>query len=264
MVKLKELTWKDLFGYHKLDSEELEKFVENGFHIVSCDASYKGGVGTCSIQVRNGGKENVMKNFSFTASGPNEAEIKSIFYAIREVKNLKSVKKSLFVNDNYYAVSLVSGNFKPKQNNIIKSIEKVNLELSKLNIPYEFALVRGKVNRKVDKGARKYFNKKEKEIALNIQKRIDKVRKRISAGKYLKCIKTSETEFLVSSSTNSSYVVNLEDLYCTCPAWEKKWKNKGSLIIALRALPCKHMCRVADFSGLDVFEIFRKQIFRRR
>jgi len=265
MVKLNELTWKDILGYHKPSVEELKEFVNQGFHIISCDASYKDGVGTCSIQIKNGGKDNTIKNKSFTAIGPNEAEMKSLLHGIREAKNCKSIKKALFTNDNLQAVSFVVGSYKPRQENIKKAVAKVKRELENLSFPFEFALVRSKVNKKVDKSAKKYLTKREAEIKSNIEKRIKKVNEIIERSKTLNCIKTSEGEFIVlSSNSNSEYVVNLENLYCTCPYWKNNWSNKEAHTIFSRALPCKHMCKVAELNEQNIFEIFKSQIFRRR
>jgi len=265
MVKLNELTWKELLGYHMLNAAELEEFILQGFHIISCDASYREKVGTCSIQIRNEGKENTIKDKSFVAIGPNEAEIKSILHGIREAQKCKSIKKALFTNDNRQAVNFVTGGYTPKQDNIKKSVEKVKLELSKLSFPYEFALVRSKVNRKVDNSAKKHLTKMEAKIKLKIEKRINEVHETINRSNELNCIKTSECEFVVSSSNlDSNYTVNLESPYCTCPNWEKRWGNKGRGTIFSRALPCKHMCKASEFSGQDIFQIFRNQIFNRK
>lgn len=265
MVRLDVLTWKDLLGYHRPDAEELEKFVQKGFHIISCDASYRNGAGTCSIQIKNGGKENTMKNNSFTAIGPNEAEMKSILHGIREAQKCKSIKKALFTNDNLQAVSLVTGSYTPRQENIKRAMDKITVELAKLNMPYEFALVRSKVNRKVDKGAKKHLTKREAEIKANIEKRIKKVHEIIERCKELKCIKTTDKGFLVySSNSDSEYTVDIENLCCTCPYWKNNWSDKSAGAIWSRALPCKHMCKAAEFGGLDIFEIFKGQIFRRK
>lgn len=266
MSDINELTLKDILGYHKADTiEKLDEFIKDGFHIISCDASYKDKAGTCSVQIRNGGKENKIKNKSFVAVGPNEAEILSILHGIREAKNIKSIKRAIFANDNLQAVSFVVGGYNPQQENIKKAVAKVKAELENLGFPYEFALVRSKVNRKVDKSAKKHLTKREAEIKSNIEKRIKKVNEIKGRSKILKCIKTSEEEFIVlSSNSNSEYVVNLENLYCTCPNWKNKWGNKEAHTIFSRALPCKHMCKAAELNGQDIFAIFKSQIFRRR
>ena len=266
MIKLNELTWKEILGYHKANTiEELNEFIKRGFHIVECDASYKDKAGTCSIRIRNGGKENKTKNKKFVAVGPNEAEIISILHGIREAKNIKSIQKAIFANDNLQAVSLVVGGYNPQQENIKKAVGKVKIELAKLDFPYEFALVRSKVNRKVDKSAKKHLIKREAEIKSNIEKRIKKVQRAKERCKGLKCIKTSKDKFLVySSNSDSEYIVDIENLYCTCPSWKNNWGNKEAHTIFSRALPCKHMCRAAELDGQDIFEIFKSQIFRRR
>jgi len=264
MVKLNELTWKDFFGYHKPDEEELNNFIKEGYHIVSCDASYKNGIGTCSIQIRNGGKENTIKNKSFNAIGPNESEIRSILQGIREAKKCKSIKKALFTNDNLPAISFVTGGYTPKQKNIVSIIEKVKEEIKKLLFPYEFALVRGKVNRRVDKSAKKYLTRREGDIEIKIKKRIDRVNRAIERSKNLGCIKVSESEFVVSSSPNRSYVVNLKELGCTCPFWTNKWGGKEKSTIFSRALPCKHLCKAGETSNQNILDIFHSQIFRRK
>jgi hypothetical protein len=266
MVKLNELTWKDIFGYHKFDThDELNNFVNGEYHIVSCDASYKNCAGTCSIQVTKSKKNKKIKNKKFVAFGPNEAEMLAILHGIREVKNLKSVQKVLFTNDNRQAVSFVAGTYTARQDNIKKVLEKIKKELVSAPFSYEFALVRSKVNKQVDKSAKKYLTKKEEEIKLNIEKRVKKVQEAVERSKNLNCIKTTENEFLVSSSnSDSNYIVNFENLYCTCPNWKNKWGNKETSTIFSRALPCKHMCKVAEYSRKDIFEIFKSQIFRRK
>jgi len=43
---------------------------------------------------------------------------------------------------------------------------------------------------------------------------------------------------------------------------KKKWANKDQYIIKARALPCKHICALAEYLRIDVYELFRKQIER--
>ena len=211
MVQLKSLTWKDIFGYHKFDTlDELNNFVKGEFHVVSCDASYKNCAGACSIQITKGNKENTIKNKKFVAFGPNQAEMLAILHGIREIKACKSVKKVLFTNDNRQSVSFVTGSYTARQDNIKNVLEKIKKELIDAPFSYEFALVRSKVNRKVDNSAKKYLTKREEEIKSNIEKRIKKVQESIKNSKVLNCIKTTEKEFLVpSSNSNSNYIVNL-------------------------------------------------------
>lgn len=264
MVKLDEITWKDILGYYEAkEIAELDRFVKDGFHIVSCDASYRNKIGTCSIQINNGGKENTIKNKSFSAIGPNESEIKAILHGIREAKNNKSIKKALFTNDNYQAINFVIGNLTPSQENIKKCVQKVKKELEGLKIPFEFALVRSKVNKKVDKSAKKHLKKKEEEIEKIIKGRIKKIQEAISRSLDLECKLNINAYLVKSSNSNKWYNVNLNDLHCDCPQWENKWGGKKAQTIFSRALPCKHMCKAANFGKLDIFEIFKGQIFRR-
>jgi hypothetical protein len=265
-TSLKEISWKDILGYYEINKiEELDIFLDQGFHILSCDASYRKQIGTCSIQIRKKGKENTVKDVSFTAIGPVESEIKSILHGIREVQKCKSIKKILLTNDNYCAINLVVGNFNPIKSNIINSVNKVKKELKKLTVPYEVAWVRSKVNRKVDKSAKSYLKKTEEEKEKTIKERIIGIHKSQDRGKDLECNAGGEHVFFVKSSNSDVlYVVDFDKISCTCPSWEKKWGDKEKHTIYSRALPCKHMCKAAEFGELDIFEIFRGQIFRRK
>ncbi|MBU0958511.1 MAG: hypothetical protein KKB31_01070 [Nanoarchaeota archaeon] len=264
-MKLNEMTWKDIFGYHKVDTaEELNPFFEQGYHIVSCDASYRESVGTCSVQIKGKDKEYKVKDKPFSAIGPVESEILSILHGVREVQKNKSAKKVLFTNDNVSAINLVLGNHDRKQNHIIRAVDKVRNELSKLTIPYEFAQVKSKVNKKVDKSAKRKLKSRETVIEKRIRERKDKISKVQERAQNLEC-KQDGTNYLVKSSNSETwYAVNLDILSCSCPYWKNNWSKKPEGAKWTRATPCKHMCRAADFGSQNILEIFRSQVFRRK
>lgn len=162
------------------------------------------------------------------------------------------------------AINFVVGNYKPKQRNIFDAVEKVKNELKEAPFHFEFILVRSKVNRIVDNSAKKYYKKRDAEISARINKRIASVLKLKERGQCLECKNQSNQIFHVkSSSSDIWYTVNLKNLSCTCPYWTSNWSGKNIPTILTRALPCKHMCRATEFGGLNIFDIFRSQIFRR-
>ncbi|MBU0760522.1 MAG: hypothetical protein KJ858_02420, partial [Nanoarchaeota archaeon] len=236
-----ELNWKELFGYHEFtDRKESDAFLKKGFHVVDCDASYKEFVGSCSIQIRSMKKENKIKSRPFTAIGPNESEMMAILHGIREAKKIKGIKKALFTNDNNFAIDVIVGNSRPSRENIKKAASKIKKELSDVCFEYEFARVKGKVNSRVDRHAKKELKKKEIDIDKLIESRIKRVLTAQSKAKNLECKQKTELIYAVKSEDSDKwYDVNLDSLSCSCPYWKNNWSKKPEGAKWTRATPCK-------------------------
>src|SRR3989344_2748242 len=216
-----------IFGhYEEIEhSEDLNKFIEEGFHIIHCDASYEDGIGACSVQIRNSGeKERKIKSRSFSTLGPVEAEMRSVLHGIREAKKTKSIRKALFTNDNYNVINLIVGNHTPRKSHIIKTTNKVKEALGELNFPYNFAWVRSKINKKVDREAKRVLKRKEKAVELRVEKRKEQIIFQIEKSKNLKYEFKEGKHFVKSEKYENWYESNLENLFCSCAFW----KNKSS------------------------------------
>ncbi len=260
-----------IYNYHNIgeDRKQIQEFLDAGFYIVQCDASHhydtKRGSASVGITAPDG-KEYTLKDSTFKSPGPYYAEMKSIVYGLREIQKIKKeIKNTLLLNDNFYAVNFAAGNFTPKKPHIKQVTSEIMTELEKIGFGVQLGLVRSKVNRKVDKSAKKTLKSKEKEIDKRIEKRVQEVLKNIEKGKAFE--NYTIVESIVSlKDPNSDYWFNvIFEPYPACTGywWRQKWEPKGEQIIRARALPCSHMCRAAELLGLNIFDVFRKQIFRR-
>lgn len=271
MIELDEHVHYRIFNYHKIgvDREKIQEFLDAGFYIVQCDAShnYDTNRGSASVGITApNGKEYTPKDFTFKSPGPNYAEMKSIVYGLREIQKIKKeIGNILLLNDNYYAVNFAAGNFNAEKPHIKEVTSEIMAELEKIGFGVQIGLVRSKVNRKVDKSAKKTLKAKEKEIEKRIEKRVQGVLKNIEKGKAFENY-TVNGNLVTLKDLRSDYWFNVSfEPYPSCTGywWRLNWEPKGEKIIRARALPCAHMCRAAELLGLNIFDIFRKQIFRR-
>lgn len=268
VVALKEIEWEKILGYYDIgdDYEQIEKFLDDGWTIVHCDASYKNRWGSCSVQIKKKNREYAIKKYKFRSRGPNHSESKSIVYGLRELQKIKGVKKAIILNDNYYAVNLAVGNFSPRKPHIKRVVGELENEKEKLDCDLHFGKVKSKINKKVDKSAKRVLKKKEAEIKDKIEERINSIKMNIEKSKKLTEYKKIDNNSVEIKSENSEkwYTVHFYPVpSCSCPWWSNNWDKKELKIIKSRALPCKHMCKAAEVLGINIFDIFRKQIFRR-
>ena len=259
--------WEEVLGFQDIgdDVTKLNDFLERDYFIVRCDASYKKGVGSCSIQIEKKDRQYAIKNHTFTSKGPVYSEIKAIVYGLKELGKIKNVKKTLIINDSYYAINFAVGNFKPQKPHIKEIVDKLKEEKNKLNCELEFGWVKSKINRRVDRIAKKTLREKEEEIKNRIDKRINHIKNNIEKAKNLQVYKKIDKTVLVKSEKTEKWYEVKFDPYpsCSCQWWKKNWGNKDIKIIKSRALPCKHMCKAAEILKIDIFEVFKRQIFRR-
>ncbi len=258
-----KVDWYPIFNYYEAKTKkELKPFINQGYTILSCDASYKKRLGACSTLIINNQKKYVIQNKSFIAKGPVESELKSILFGLRRLEKLAISGKILVTNDNYYAINFAAGNFTPKIPYIAKVTKSITKVISQLNQDIKFCLVRSKVNKSVDKAAKQELKIKESNCERKINERI----KRVNAAKDRAInlrYKVLKTHVEVQSDTSGeTYVVTLDPISCSCNYWSRQWANKESKIIKARALPCKHICKAAEAMNRDIFQLFRRPIFR--
>ena len=261
-----------IYNYHRIGKDfiKIQDFLDSGFYVVQCDAShnYNTKRGSASVIIKTpSGKEYKPRNFTFKSIGPVYAEIKSIVYGIREVQKIKmEANKVLVLNDNYYAINFVAGNLTPQKDHIKEVITEVENMLKKRDdLDIQFGLVRSKVNRKADKIAKRTLKTKEMEIDERINRRIRKIKERMKQAEKFKEYKIEGNKVKIKHPSSSFWFEVSFDSYpsCNCHWWKHNWENKGEKIIKARALPCVHMCKAAEVLGVNIFDIFRKQIFRR-
>ncbi|HET55859.1 MAG TPA: hypothetical protein ENN33_11645 [Ignavibacteria bacterium] len=253
------IDWEGSLGYYIIgeDFGRIEDFKERGYAIIRCDASYKGGLGTCSISIETKNKAYKSTEKSFREKGSTRAELKSIYYSLMRLRNL-NFNNVLILNDNQYAVSLVSGFFKPQTTREVCS--KINKELKNSQKNIKFGLVRSKLNRKVDQSAKKQLRKYRKDQLEKYNERVKRVNCMITESQKHSCEKVNGG-FSVITESGRKYLVSFDDLpTCNCYYWRKNWENKAEKIVKSKALPCSHICCAAEFSERDVFEIFEHQI----
>lgn len=259
---------REALGYQYIgkNTERLQEFLDEGFTIVKCDASYKDSVGSSSVSIEKKDKSYKPKHRTFKAQGPVHAELTAILHGIRAVQNIKHTDKVLVVNDNVSAVSLASGGFTPQKSYIKEVVEKIGEVQEEAPAYIAYGWVRSKVTKKVDKAAKRTLRTKEEEINERIEKRIKDVEKKRKKSRALSEYRVLDQSSVRIKSEKSSYwyLVSFDSVpSCSCYWWKHNWGNKDEKIVKARSLPCKHMCKAAEVLGFDIFEIFKRQIFRR-
>ena len=240
--------------------------IPEGIFIIQCDASWKRGISGISVQIKTKEMEYKPQEYSARSRGPVHAEMISVKKALQELRSIKRHKKMVIVyNDNRY-VYLFLKRLLPARRTYIKNVlNDIFSLLKEINCIVDFKHTKSKYNRRVDRRALR--KRKEVEALKNkqIEKRIARVERAIVRGREVKIVQQKDGTFRAMPKKGGfppGYKVSLEPLSCECPYWQKKWANKDQYIIKARALPCKHICALAEYLRIDVYELFRKQIER--
>ncbi len=258
--------WQAFQCFHIGDNAGMiNSFLDLGYSVVHCDASYRDGIGTASIYIENTGRQYAIQKTTFRSKGPVYAEMMAMIHALRRIKQMKTIDRALLVNDNLYSVFLAAGCYTPRKDHIKAAVQNFNDEKAQVLFPVELGWVRSKITKKVDKAAKREMKSKEIEIRDKIEKRKEKVLQTIRKAKALNNFTVEDDSVKIrSEKSNRWYAISFSPIpTCTCAWWRNKWGNKEDFIIKARALPCKHMCKAAEVLEEDIFAIFERQIFRR-
>jgi len=153
---------------------------------------------------------------------------------------------------------------KPRLDYIKEEVLKINALIKRIGCPVEIVPVKTKVNRRVDRRALKERKKEEQRKQQQIKERFEKVEKCIERSKNVLIVKREDGYYAIPKNGGfpPGVKVSLNPLSCECSWWRKNWADKPPEAIYARALPCKHMCALVRHLGLDIYQIFEKQIKR--
>jgi ribonuclease HI len=238
--------------------------IPEGVFILQADAGYKGGITGISIIIRTKDKEYAPKEYSARSKGPVHAELTAIKKGLQSIRVIKKPIESLIVyTDNKYGYKFLTGEWAPDRS----YIENVMRDISSLSDSCDYDItyinVRGRYIKRVDRRSIRKRKSEESKKKVQIQERVMKVDEIFRRSRDIE-IKEINNEYQAISDSDSkkTYSISLKPLSCDCPWWLHKWANKGDGAIKARALPCKHMCALADYLGQDIYAVFRKQIER--
>lgn len=239
--------------------------IPKGFFVVIVDAAFKKGITGTAVVIKTKRKEYAPQTYSARSRGPIHAELISIKKGLQRLRNIKKhVKGAIVYNDNLYANFFLKGIWTPRRKYIKETVENIYDLINELGIKVEFIWIKGKHIRRVDRLAAKERRKEEERKEKQIQERVMKIEERIIRGRSVKICERDNKFFAISEKGDSlhCYEVSLGPPFCECQWWQKRWANKPEYIRKARALPCKHMCALAEYLGVDIFDIFEKQIWR--
>lgn len=257
--------------YHDLQDgkNRIKDFLEKGYYVVKCDASYDYMLkrGSAAVEVQCKERNYKPKKFTFESVGPVHSELRFIWYGFKVLEKIKKpIGEVLILNDNLFAINLVVGNFTPRRSYIRDIVDAIKRRMKEMKFEVEFGLVRSKTVRRVDRLAKKRIKCKGKEINQRINRRINIVRKRIEESKKFTRYRWIDNATIEIKDTASNYWfrVCLSPVpSCTCYWWRRRWGSKSKEIIKARALPCVHMCKAAEILNIDIFRLFQRQIYRK-
>jgi len=233
--------------------------------VVIADAGYKGGVVGICVRLRARGRHYADKVTRARAKGAVHAELIAVKAALQSVRRLRRRFETILVyTDSVYAYNFLKNVWTPRKPYICKVLGDIRDLETRVDGEVEYVQVRSKHIKAVDRRAGKIRKREEKRVADRIAQRKEKVQNCIAEGRKMH-VEVAQGEYRVWPKIGGGppgYRVTLDPPSCECPWWQKKWADKPPYVQKARALPCKHMCAVAEYLGRDIFKIFEKAITR--
>lgn len=237
---------------------------------IECDASYKNGITGISAVISLDSRDYDPIDCAARSKGPVHAELTAVHKALlrlKQVKGNRRIHTLVVYTDCKYASMFLENAWTPKRFYLREILDKIALSLNEINdgrLEMIVCHTKTKHIKRVDRRATK--KRKEEELRQKelVAKRVAKVEEAIVKGRDIQ-VYEKEGQFFAYPKLNGylpGYRVSLEPLSCECPWWGHNWAKKGEVIINARALPCKHMCAVAEYRGVDIFQLFSHQIER--
>jgi ribonuclease HI len=255
-------------NWHTVPPKEHE--IPQGCSVVICDASFKEGVAGISVSIRTNGKEYQPFEYSAKSRGPVHAELKAVEKALKRLCKLspsRSVTSLIIYTDCKYACNFLEQRWTPRRGYIQDVMAGVNKCLHELNTG-DLSLVichtRTKHIRRCDRRARRRREEELDRKRDRVISRIMRVDATIARGREIS-INESDGYYYAVPKTNGfppGYRVSLHPVSCSCPWWMHNWADKEEAAVNARALPCKHMCALAEHLGTNVYDVFSHQIER--
>ena len=240
------------------------KEIPEGWFVIMTDAGYRNSIaGICAI-VRTNMKEYEPLKTTARCKGPTHAELIAIKKGLEKLNLIRKNKvKIIIYTDCLSAFNFLNFLWFPKRTYIINVTDEIADLLDEFNIDTEVIHVKTKEIKRVDRLAGKERKKEEKRKQNQIQDRVDNMEKSIIRSSDIDILEDKGIYYALSSSNrNKKYIVSLRPINCECPAWMQNWGNKTRRIQNARALPCKHMCALAIYLRIDIYDVFRHQVER--
>ena len=241
------------------------KDIPEGIFIIQADAAFKNGISGTAVIIKTKGKEYTPQRFSAKSKGPIHAELTSVKKGLQRLKKIrKNVVYVVVYNDSLYGYFFLIGRWKEKRKYMKRVLEDIRKLVDDLNGNIEFIWIKGKHNKRVDRIASKERKAEETRKEKQIQDRVMKVEQAIARGRNIQICEKNGSYFAIPKKGGfpPGYKVSLDPPSCECPWWQKNWGNKEEFIQRARALPCKHICALAEYLKRDIFKIFETQIWR--
>ena len=240
--------------------------IPSGVFVIRCDAAWKNGItGICTI-VETHNKKYKPTTYYRRTEGSIHAELTAIHLALKRLNGLQqNIKKCIIYTDCVYALNFLFGEWTPQKDFIKDIMEKINIELENFrarNVELIALHTKTRNIRTVDKTAHKARKKAESRKQEQIKKRVEKLEKAIVGGRDYQISQRNGSYFAIPRENGfpPGYKVSLDPLNCECPWWKHNWSSKPPSAVKARALPCKHMCALAEHQKLSIYDIFSHQI----
>lgn len=240
-----------------------------GTCVIQCDASWKNGITGISTLIKGPNKQYDPIEYSSRSKGPIHAELTAVAKAIRRLSGLKILEKTdtiLIYTDCKYACNFLEEIWTAKSDHIVQALSEIKESIDSLGGGVEVVVLHTKTahNRRIDRRAKKIRESIEEKKKEQIAGRIEAVENAMIRSRSVR-VKEDKGGYRTMPEIGGfppGYLVTLDPPGCECPWWMNNWADKGEKIIRARALPCKHICAVAEHIGMDIYDIFSKQIGR--
>lgn len=244
--------------------------IPSGCCVIECDASHKNGVTGTSAIIRLRGKEHGPFECTARSKGPIHAELTAVHKALltlRRVRGTQRIHTLILYTDCLYASKFLESAWTPRRpymKEILSTIAGSLYEIDDGNLRMIVCHTRSKYIGRIDRRAMKKRKEEELKLRARIAERVAKIEAAIVRGREIHVYEEGGQYFAFPRTNGSppGFEVSLNPPSCGCSWWRHNWAAKGMVAINARALPCKHMCAVAEHLRLDVYQIFAHQIER--
>lgn len=242
--------------------------IPEGVFIIQCDSAHKKGIVGISTLIKTSRKEYKPIEYSARTKGPVHAELTAIYKGLVRINSIRRpIRRCIIYTDCLYAYYFLTKIWSAKRSYIEKIMNKIRNEIINLHekeTQVYICRTKSKYNKRVDKRAYRKRKREEAKKMRQILERVEKVEKAIIRSREIEILEVNDGYFAMpkEGSFLPGFRVRLDPPSCECPWWKHNWGNKAEYIVRARALPCKHICALAEYLGKDIYQIFNHQIGR--
>lgn len=244
--------------------------VPSGICVVECDASHKGGITGTSAIIRLDGKDYGPSECAARSKGPIHAELKAVHKAILKLKKVRGKRRIhtlIIYTDCLYASRFLENVWTPRRSYLKETLIDIAASLRDIDdgdLKLVICHTSTRHIRRIDRRATKRRKEEELRKQAMVAGRVAKVEAAIVRGRDMH-VYEEEGQFFAFPRLNGhppGFRVSLDPPSCGCSWWKHNWADKESVVVNARALPCKHMCAVAEYLDRDIYQAFAHQIDR--